>query len=148
MANKKKKRVGPPKPRNTSGLVPWKPGQSGDPKGRPKSITLSEAYRHKLEETFPGSDHTWAQEIAERMAKLALRRVAAASELADRTEGKAPQFMQLNNGAERIQPVSFEVVFTNDPELPKPAHQLEQLQLNDLDVKQSQNTGGDCEHDT
>ena len=47
---KKKKRVGPPQPRNTSGLRPWAPGQSGNPKGRTKGKTLSECYRDKLAE--------------------------------------------------------------------------------------------------
>ena len=31
----------------------WKPGQSGNPKGRPKSITLSEAYRRELAKVDP-----------------------------------------------------------------------------------------------
>lgn len=31
----------------------WKKGQSGNPSGRPKSKTLSDAYRNKLEEPVP-----------------------------------------------------------------------------------------------
>src|SRR5947207_2418987 len=93
---RKRKRNGPPKPRNTSGLMPpWPKGVSGNPAGRPKSLILSEAYRHKLQEQFPGSDHTWAEEIAQRMAKLALKRVTAAQEMADRTEGKPAQALNL-----------------------------------------------------
>jgi hypothetical protein len=113
-SNKRKAGAAKTHQRNTSGLKPpWKPGESGNPKGRPKTLTLSEAYRHKLSDGFPGKKHTWAEEIAERMAKLALRRVAAASELADRTEGKAPQFMQLNGGLRSVEAPIFQVVFAS-----------------------------------
>jgi hypothetical protein len=38
-------------------LKPFKPGQSGNPKGRPKSITLSEAYRRELAKPDPADEH-------------------------------------------------------------------------------------------
>jgi hypothetical protein len=123
MPSKRKKQKGARKPPNTSGLRPWKPGESGNPKGRPKGITLSEAYRAKLSDPFPGKDHTWAEEIAERMAKLALSRVSAATELADRTEGKAPQFMQLNSQLPPGPPPVFGVKFVSPRQdfQPKPS---------------------------
>jgi hypothetical protein len=77
---RRKKRTGPAKPRNTSGLIPWKPGQSGNPAGRPKVITHSEAYGQARRD-FSETDHTWAEWSTERMVKVALRRVSAVREL-------------------------------------------------------------------
>ena len=48
----------------------WKPGESGNPAGRPKSITLSEALRRELakeapaEEGKPATGETYAERIA------------------------------------------------------------------------------------
>lgn len=114
------RRNGPPKPRVYS--QEWeehkfKPGESGNPAGRPKSITLSEAYRHVLERKFPGKNHTWCEEIAERMAKQALKRVTAAQEMADRTEGKPPVSVDLSN-RNRLPPPIVNVAFIKVPELP------------------------------
>lgn len=82
----------------------WKPGQSGNPAGRPKSKTLSEAIRERLAEECefqPGL--TWAAAIAERLCRVALygggpgeNSTAAAKEIADRTEGKARQPLELD----------------------------------------------------
>jgi Family of unknown function (DUF5681) len=55
--------------RRLANLKPFRPGQSGNPRGRPKSITLSEAYRHelgKLDENDP-QRRTFAEILAERM---------------------------------------------------------------------------------
>jgi hypothetical protein len=108
----------PPKklhPNSLKNLAPaWKKGQSGNPKGKPRALILSDAYRHRLEDTFPGSNHTWAEEIAERMAKMALRQVTAAIELADRTEGKAPQALRVT-GDVLLPAPTFIVQFTDQP---------------------------------
>jgi hypothetical protein len=71
----------------------FKPGQSGNPAGRPKSITLSEAIRLQLAKTVSeGSDVTFAEAIAQVLCVAAVRgNVNAAREIADRTEGKAKQ---------------------------------------------------------
>jgi hypothetical protein len=76
----------------------WKPGQSGNPKGRPKSLTLSEAYRKKLAEVDPEDEQgrSYAEILAEQIvSKAKTGDVAAVRELADRTEGKARQTVSL-----------------------------------------------------
>jgi ribosomal protein L17 len=77
----------------------WKPGQSGNPAGRPKSLTLSEAYRRelaKIDETDP-QKRTFAEVLAEQMiVKAKTGDVAALREVADRVEGKAKQTITLS----------------------------------------------------
>ena len=76
----------------------WKPGQSGNPKGRPKSITLSEAYRRELAKVDPTDPQgrTYAEVLAEKMRERACTGdVAALREMADRTEGKPRQPVSL-----------------------------------------------------
>lgn len=77
----------------------FKPGQSGNPKGRPKSITLSEAYRKVLaevDETDP-QRRTRAEILAEQMyVKAKSGDVAALREMADRVEGKPRQTLSLS----------------------------------------------------
>lgn len=73
----------------------WKPGQSGNPGGRPKSKLLSEAYKAILEtEITRGKDKgkTVAEAIAGVMATESRNgKVNAAAEIADRVEGKPRQ---------------------------------------------------------
>jgi hypothetical protein len=88
----------------------WKKGQSGNPSGRPKSKTLSDAYKNKLEELVPNDPEgrTWAEIIAEAQIRDAVRgNVQAAREIADRTEGRARQAIEfedktLTNAFERM----------------------------------------------
>jgi Family of unknown function (DUF5681) len=78
----------------------WKKGQSGNPGGRPKSKTLSDAYRNKLEEPVPNDpeERTWAELIAEAQVRDAVRgNVQAAREIADRTEGRARQAIEFED---------------------------------------------------
>src|SRR5271154_3735305 len=78
----------------------WKKGQSGNPSGRPKSKTLSDAYKNKLEELVPNDPErrTWAELIAEAQVRDAVRgNVQAAREIADRTEGKARQAIEFED---------------------------------------------------
>jgi hypothetical protein len=77
----------------------FKPGQSGNPLGRPRSITLSEAYRRALSQPLPGDPEgrTVAEVIATLVcAKAADGDVAAAREIADRTEGKPRQSVDVD----------------------------------------------------
>jgi hypothetical protein len=88
----------------------WKPGQSGNSAGRPKYITLSEAYRKALaqiDESDP-EKRTFAEVIAERQVRVAAGltselSINAARELADRTEGKAKQAVKLDTKGEALQ---------------------------------------------
>ena len=77
-----------------SGTVPpvkfrFKPGQSGNPGGRPKTKLISQAYQELLEELDTKKRRTIAQEIAKRIIQKALvGDLAAAKEATDRTEGR------------------------------------------------------------
>jgi len=87
----------------------FQPGVSGNPGGRPKSKLLSEAYKRALEaEILTGKFKglTEAEVIAQRLLDEAKKgKVNAASELADRVEGKPRQ--------------SYEVQLSVVDELPK-----------------------------
>lgn len=103
----------------------WKKGQSGNPSGRPKSKTLSDAYRSKLEEPVPNDpeERTWAELIAEAQVRDAVRgNVQAAREIADRTEGRARQAIEfedttLNKAFERMTSEELEA-YAQDGTLP------------------------------
>jgi hypothetical protein len=94
--NSEKNSKRPGRPEN---LTPWKPGQSGNPGGRPKKTLLTDAYRDQLAMPYPGDRQrrTYAQVIAEKIAKEAAKKgsVYAASEIADRTEGRPPQALEV-----------------------------------------------------
>jgi hypothetical protein len=69
----------------------YKPGQSGNPSGRPKFRELSVACREILSRQVPGEHCTYAEKIVWRLIKLALKgNISAISEIFDRTEGRAP----------------------------------------------------------
>ena len=94
--NAKKTRGKPFRKGNTYG---FQPGESGNPAGRPKSITLSEAYRKALAQPFPDDpqNRTFAEVIAEKMAlSAASGEVGSAREIADRTEGKPRQALDID----------------------------------------------------
>lgn len=76
----------------------FKPGRSGNPKGRPRSTLLSDALRRKLAEAYPEDPtRTWAEVIADQLiATAASGDVQAAKEIADRTEGRAKQHVTLS----------------------------------------------------
>jgi hypothetical protein len=85
--------------RRQANLKPFPKGVSGNPAGRPKSITLSEAYRHQLAQPVPKDPQgrTYAEVIAALMCQRAMQGdVAAAKEIADRVEGKARQALDVD----------------------------------------------------
>jgi hypothetical protein len=73
-------------------------GTSGNPSGRPRLTKLTEAIREQLAEVMPGaSEQSIAEGIAETLIKLALSGdVQAIREIADRTEGKPKQAIDLD----------------------------------------------------
>ena len=75
------------------------PGRSGNPNGRPRTTGLIDAIRVKVFEI--GADgRTIAEQIASMLVDESLRgkhRVAAATLILDRLEGRPPQQLNLNN---------------------------------------------------
>ena len=74
------------------------PGRSGNPLGRPRTTVLIEAHRQKMFDEPDG--RTVAQHVAVALVDESLRgrqRIAAASLILDRLEGRLPQQLDLNN---------------------------------------------------
>ncbi len=65
----------------------WKPGQSGNPSGRPKKKPLTEALQRVLAKLSDDERDILCKEM---ITKLASGDVAAFKEVADRVEGKVP----------------------------------------------------------
>jgi len=85
---------------NTENLKPFKKGQSGNPKGRPKMPDLSEAISKILNDEKDGKTALDAI-LAALRAKAAKGDVRAAQELLDRAYGKAKQHIE-HTGQEPI----------------------------------------------
>ena len=78
----------------------FKPGQSGNPNGRPKLAPLSHACRELLAALIPDDPQgrTYAEAIAQTLATRALKGdIRAAQEMADRAEGKPRQSIEIQN---------------------------------------------------
>jgi hypothetical protein len=85
--------------RRLANLKPFRKGQSGNPAGRPKTITLSEALRLELAKANPEGENeeTYAEAIASVLVKSAAGgNILAAKEIADRTEGKPKQAIAMD----------------------------------------------------
>jgi hypothetical protein len=76
----------------------FKKGETGNPSGRPKLTKLTEALREQLAETLPDApEETIAESIARALIKEAKSgNVQAAREIADRTEGKPKQSIDVD----------------------------------------------------
>ncbi len=85
--------------RQLANLKPFPKGVSGNPAGRPKSITLSEALRIELAKALPNDTHerTFAEVIAQSLVRAAATgNILAAKEIADRTEGRPRQSVDVD----------------------------------------------------
>jgi hypothetical protein len=86
----------------------FKPGDpSPNPGGRPRSLAsqLSTELRKLLRSECPNdaTQRNWAEVLAEKMCKLALKgSVYAFSEIADRTEGRPAQAIQLSGSLDLL----------------------------------------------
>jgi hypothetical protein len=101
----------------------WKPGQSGNPHGRPKTITLSEAYRTALAQPVPRDPRgrCFAEKIADSLVLKASRGdCRAAEEICNRLEGRPPQALTGANGLPLI------------PDLPRDRDGLERALIEEL----------------
>lgn len=77
-------------------LRPWKPGQSGNPCGRPKRKLISDALRDGLANCIERGDKTGAMLIADAiMGKAVKGDVSAAIFVRDTTEGKPVQAVRV-----------------------------------------------------
>lgn len=88
----------------------WKKGASGNPKGRPKGITISEAYRIAISQLVPRDPRgrSFAEKIGEAIAsKAAKGDIRCAEEIANRLEGKPVQALT-GAGGSVLFPVSRE----------------------------------------
>jgi hypothetical protein len=83
-------------------LKPWKPGESGNPGGRPRTKPITEELQRLLDQEAPkGDGATWAEVIA--LALLLKARtgdVRAIAELTSRIEGKPFQAVTVNVAAD------------------------------------------------
>jgi hypothetical protein len=114
--------------KNTSGLLPpWKPGQSGNPTGRPKKRPITDEYFQILGEPIPEEiramvNKQFNQEILQPGATWAragaVRRVMdmimpnghpASKEIREAIEGKAPLRLEIQ-GTQRKE-VTLKVIF-------------------------------------
>lgn len=94
MKSKVNKPRAPQANRDTSGLRPWQPGQSGNPGGRPKKQPITDALRDLVERaTIPlKRPPTLAEQLARQLLRQALKgKMAPIVEVIDRIEGKARQ---------------------------------------------------------
>jgi hypothetical protein len=78
---------------NNRNLKPWKPGQSGNPGGRPKRQPLTEAFLELMDQPYPQdrNGRTYAEAIVRTLATKAARGdVRAAQLVMERIEGRVP----------------------------------------------------------
>jgi hypothetical protein len=104
--------------------VKWKPGQSGNPKGRPKKeFCLTSLVKAELEaqaadksgkmlKNDDGTPKTWAQILASAIVRQAAKgNPSALNQLWDRMDGKVP--LPLEHGGKGGGPLKVSVVLTD-----------------------------------
>ena len=98
--------------RNTENLRPWKPGESGNPKGRPpKSESLTSLLRAELEKVNPddAEGRTWRELLILATVRLAVQgNKTALTEVWNRSDGKVAKEVELTDN--RAEPFIAQVV--------------------------------------
>ena len=98
--------------RNTENLRPWKPGESGNPKGRPpKSESLTSLLRAELEKVNPddAEGRTWRELLILATVRLAVQgNKTALTEVWNRSDGKVAKEVALTDN--RAEPYIAQVV--------------------------------------
>lgn len=75
---------------------PWSPGQSGNPKGRPKGTSLTLTLRKLLDTPVPGKDITYAEAVIRRLVAEAMKgSTKAANIILERIDGKVIQQVEV-----------------------------------------------------
>ncbi len=127
-------------PKSAKNLVDWKPGQSGNPKGKPKgSISMTAALKDYLEHETDDLDprtnkkFTYKQKIILELVKKAHKGdLPSIKEVLDRVEGKAVQKQEIEYSHVILGNITRAVFGTatkciEDPEMLK--HFIEELQM-------------------
>ncbi len=90
-----------------SNLKPWKKGQSGNPKGRPKKTDcLTSLLAEEIDKVDPEDKHkrTWRELIVIATMRLAIKGNAAAlKEVWDRMDGKVKDEVEMTGGVDLVQ---------------------------------------------
>lgn len=95
----KKRRHGNPRIKEFGVATRFKPGQSGNPDGRPKSRILAEMLAAIGNEVDPETLKSYFQIAAERLMSEVFRgNVQAFREFADRVDGRSTQHVELSGG--------------------------------------------------
>jgi hypothetical protein len=98
----------------------WKPGQSGNPGGRPKGESLVAMIRRRLAEDHHGK--TLGEIVVEALIKGAIQgKPQHLKELLDRVEGKVTEKLDLSGS----DPLTVRVVYDDEPKPPEPKHEPE-----------------------
>ena len=96
--------------KDASKLTPWKKGQSGNPKGKPKGVRDSKTILKQFLAIDSGDQHPDTKDKLNYFEAIWLEMIVAAKngdlskqrEILDRFEGKAVQSIDINNRAGKV----------------------------------------------
>jgi uncharacterized protein DUF5681 len=110
----KKRRPGNPRIKEFGVATRFKPGQSGNPDGRPKSRILAEMLAAIGNEVDPETLKSYFQIAAEKLMSEVFRgNVQAFREFADRVDGRSTQHVELSGGLQTSPRTEWEQAWQN-----------------------------------